>query len=253
MSLYVLLHGNPGSPEDLLELNHALRERGATEVVALSWRDPQGCPAFDHLDAEIEKVLAQAKTEHWCLVGYSYGAYVALGLLAQQGSLRQSALRHRPALLTLINPYLVVDKPLSVAARAVLSTPGLGSFILGRGLAKRATDFVDNVFAPTRPAADIRANLTSRLNSTGCWRQAASAKQFQQDNPLAPVTRLPCPGVVFNGAEDKVSRWSVHKDPLRGVNAHLRIEVVENAGHALPWTHTEQLAQTITDKMTTSL
>lgn len=234
MSVVLAIHGNPGAPEDFAYLADRLAA-GGTELVA-----PELSPGPDGLDgiiAQLDAIVRDRASEKLVLVGYSWGAYVALQYV-RMGS-------REPAALILVNPYLVVTTPLPAVVAGVANVPVLGPALLSCAAPRLAHGFLEDTFFPASPPAPIPAAWAEQLASPATWHAAIRRKRGQQGAPLPSITALPDPTLVLIGADDRVARWSEQRRPLQGVEAQLEIRVIPGAGHSLPWTHVDAIASAI--------
>ncbi|GIW72293.1 MAG: hypothetical protein KatS3mg102_1835 [Planctomycetota bacterium] len=231
--MVIALHGNPGTGADLEPLAARLGAQGPRVVVPS--RPPAGAP-LEELVAELDRLALEA--EQLCLLGYSWGCYLAL---------RYARLAARPpAAIVLVNPYLVAQNPLSPLVPVALGLPLLGRLLV-RGVAAKAPAFIETVFAPEPPPAETAAALRARLADPVMWRGAVRYKLLQQREPLAALAQPPARMLVVRGSADRVADWQVQQRPLAGILPRIEIEEVPGAGHGLPWTRTAELARRIAD------
>ncbi|RME72133.1 MAG: alpha/beta hydrolase [Planctomycetota bacterium] len=233
VTLWIGLHGNPGRGRDLEALLAPLRsDRSAVELPTR----PVGGASLRLLLGEIERLVAEHDAGAPVLVGYSWGAWLALQYVAQ-----------RPvAGLVLVSPYLVVERPGAPPVVWLLRAPVLGRLLLRR-VARGAQRYLEQEFAPGTPPPGVRAQRLAWLSEPTVWRGAAIYKVLQQRHPLPPLARRRAPSLVVRGACDAVADWQRQRAPIVAwIEAgSLSEQVIEQAGHALPWTHNDSLRAAI--------
>ena len=229
MTLTLLIHGNPGSAADLEPLAAAFRAAGEGEA-----RVVERAAGGESLRALTDQIDRAGSSDRLRVVAYSYGAW-----LAMQHALRGS---RKPDALVLVNPYLVVERPLSSAAALIATAPVVGDAIMRRKTPALADQFVADVFAPAQPPPDAAA-LRERLNDPAVWQGALRYKRLQQQAPLEPLDALPCPTRVIIGEADRVADWKRQMTAFGRALTAIDLRTIEGAGHALPWTHPEEVAR----------
>jgi pimeloyl-ACP methyl ester carboxylesterase len=236
----IFLHGNPGTPEDF-DLVRAEPAMADTRIVAPA--RPQGATLND-LIGELDRLVGDHRAGGVTVVGYSWGAYWALQHAASG--------RHQPDRLVLVNPYLVVENPLSALAPIALGLPAIGAAILRRSASKWTDEFITGSFRPVSPSPELRTELAGRLDDPDRWRAAVHDKRLQQANPLAPLRELSCATVVLRGERDEVGHWERQSTVLAPVASGIDETVVPGAGHALLWTHPAEVAAAISSARSAS-
>jgi pimeloyl-ACP methyl ester carboxylesterase len=228
MSLVLAIHGNPGGPEDLGWLADRLED---TEVVApaLCW----GSEGLEGLVAELDAIVRARAPEDLVLVGYSWGAWVALHYV-RSGS-------REPDALVLVNPFLVAVEPLPTAVSTLATAPVLGEPLLALAAPRLSRSFLEDTFFPAEPPPEVAELRRERLRAPATWRAAIRRREGQREAPLPDLAGLPCPAVVLLGAQDRVASWPDQRRPLLGVIDRLEIHEIPAAGHALPWTHPDEI------------
>lgn len=223
MKRAILVHGNPGRAAVLAPLEAVLVQRGfRVHAVELPMQDA----------SPIERPIVDAAAgDPAVLVGYSYGAYLAL----------RAAARARVAGVCLVNPHLVAREGLALPLKLLLSVPGLGRKLVGRGLEARVDESLGRWFGKAAPPPALRAALCD----ADLWLRAARWKDLQAREPLPALAARDLPALrVLVGEEDVGSPW---RDQA-GVIADLAPEAlrrVPGAAHALPWTHADLVADVV--------
>jgi pimeloyl-ACP methyl ester carboxylesterase len=229
VKLLIALHGNPGTGADLAGLLAPLRSDGLR--LELPTR-PEGGAGLDALVEELDRLVDEHDPEAYALLGYSWGAWLALTHAARAA--------RPPAGVALVNPYLVVEDELSPVAGAVLRVPLLGRSLLKK-VAGKAPGFVEKVFRPDAPPPELAERMERALASPALWGGAARYKLLQQRHPLPALRAAPGQLLVLRGAADAVGAWETQRRPLAGILGQPSVteRAYDGAGHALPWTHAE--------------
>lgn len=237
MSAIIYLHGNPGTPDDFALVRREAATAGDRTIAPA--RTVRPGDRIDDLVRDLDRIIGDAVVSAGSatVVAYSWGAYLALQHAVRGG--------RRPERIVLVNPYLVVENPLGALAPIVLGLPGLGSALLARSAGKWAREMVARSFAPGAPSDDQRRSLEHALGDARLWRSAVHAKRLQQTEPLPVLDSLPCPVSLLRGASDAVAHWDRQSAPLARVVASIDCQVIDGAGHALPWTHPAAVARAI--------
>lgn len=222
MKTCLLIHGSPGAPSELHPLRDALLRRDVkAELLRMPLAD--ATPVY----APIVEAARQADL----VLAYSFGCY--LTLRAHQ----DGALPNKP--LCLVNPHLTAKEGLSGAVGFLLGVPGLGRGLIGAGLPKRIDEFLTKSFSPASPPEQLR----KELNDPDLWLRAARWKQMQAGSPLRPIdpTLFAALRIVI-GTADSSSPWQDHAGVFTCLPDDALVTRVEGAGHALPFTHPDRVA-----------
>ncbi len=229
MTSALLLHGNPGTPEDFETL------RAHLPVPAQASPRPRGA-SLAELIADLDRQIERAGSET-AVIAFSWACYLALH--------HARAGQRKPERLVLVNPYLCAENPLSAVAAFMVGLPVVGPALLRRSIERRVGDFVTGMFAPAPVPPEIASSLEYRLRDVALWQAAVSDKRLQQAHPLPRLERAPCPLVIVRGAEDRSAPWERQAEILGGALAEARVVTIAGAGHALPWTHPAEIASAL--------
>lgn len=241
MKLVVALHGNPGSPADCDPLRDLLELGPGVEFLAPP-RPAEGC-AVDVLVRSLAGQVRQKPPERLALIGFSWGAYLACRLCADEAI--------RPDVMVLLNPFLVDASPLPDWMRVALATPVLRAWLLRLASGRREA-FVDKMFLPVRPAPELRSAMAQRLRGPEVWEGALRYKAEQGLAPLASVPRAACGSmVVIRGEADAIADWGAQRGALAGFESSpgAEVHVVPGAGHSLLWTHGEEVGRILREAL----
>ncbi|MCT8159056.1 alpha/beta fold hydrolase [Pseudoruegeria sp. SHC-113] len=187
--------------------------------------------------AQLQEVLEAQGVEHCDLViGYSMGGSIAAAFAADAP--------HRVGHLVLLAPAglgLTLPRWQEIAR----DVPGLGDWLmLGVGRARLAQAFRTSAAAENAPP-DILAAQLSALAQRGFLPAVLSSLRYALSEDGGPAqARLAEAGVpllAIWGAQDAVIPKSA-LGRLAQINRAARQEVLETAGHGLPYTHADSIA-----------
>lgn len=233
--LYVALCGNPGTPGDL---DGILEKVAGADNVLRFKRPPEGV-GLDQLLAKLEGEAAAKKPDSIVVIAYSWGAYLAL----KWAQVTKQSIES----LVLINPTLVAENPLSGAIKLISGLPVLGNVLLNKVAQSKTPEFIEHSFAPLTPSAEARQSMEANLNQPAAWKEAIAYKILQQNHPLEGK-KVAAKVLVIRALEDKAISWEPQRealDSLVGMGDNLILHQIEKAGHALPWTHPQVVADLI--------
>lgn len=243
----VLLHGAFGGAEDF-EATLMPLLAGKHRVIALDrpghgWSDrlrgSVNTPA-EQADA-IHAALRQAGLERADLVGFSYGGSVALSLaLRHPAFVRRLVLINTPSYGwgTGTSPiYWIARWPvLGPLLRHTLVTP-LGSWM--------QSSSVQRAFAPASIPGSFEASPASLALSPGRFLTNAEDLCVLDEFLAAQERRYPglaADTLLIAAPEDRVVGYHIHSKRLESDAPHARLIPMEEAGHALLFTHPQQVA-----------
>jgi non-heme chloroperoxidase len=258
----VLIHGYPLSGRAWDKQVPALLEAGY-RVITYDRRgfgqssQPATGYDYDTFAADLHTLLEHLDLRDAVLVGHSMGTGEVTRYLAAYGSADHHGLQlghHRPrvakaVLVSPIPPYLLAapDNPDGVpqsvfdgfTAAAVADTP---AFMKG---------FLDNYYS----MAALGGTVISYQAFQASWNQAAGASataavacigtwttDFRADLPQIDV-----PVLVLHGDGDQVLPLDKTAKRLPGLINDVQLTVIEDAPHAIPWTHAGQVNTALLD------
>ena len=243
------LHGNPGTKRDFSEICKVLAEKG---FKCYSIDRPGHMNSEELIPEEVDEWL-DAKVfsefiENICdgkahIVGYSLGCFLACKLAEKYPENVKS--------LTLIAPFMKPndssEKPSSIPALS--KNPIIGT-ILGVLLPlltpNKMTSHFENVFHPEEVALDYIETYLPRYTRFETLIAMMSdknsminiCKEVHQD-----LNKIKCPVNVISGKMDAVCSAEEQVEVLKEALPDLNLKEFESAGHGLPYTHAEEIAE----------
>lgn len=215
-------HGSPGTTDDFAELSKELPELRLVPLSRAGYPDDGGASA-------------PAGPAIYC--GYSWGTLPCI----------QAALADEAAGgVILIAPYLFPTGA-GLLKKAVLRAPLLGKALLKKKGPQIVEELLVKSAHPAQVPASYRA-LAGRLSRPETLRQAVQEKEKLRFDVLAALRALAgreVPLALLWGAQDQTSAEAQHVAPVREAAPGLFERKLEQAGHALLWTHPQQLAAAI--------
>lgn len=207
-------HGSPGLPEDFSALAETLGK-------------------FIQMPGETDFLSANA-------VGYSWGCVRLLDECVKQGM---------PKSVTFIAPYFFPKKRAGFVKRGFLSIPFLRDAVLKKKAPAIVGQFLQTSCAPD-PVPAFVLSFTERYESTELLARAVLEKEaLRVDEPMKRkfLARAEAAGTeitVVVGDSDSTctpAQW----EWLSNLSRYKKVEI-PSAGHALIWTHRNELADAIT-------
>ncbi len=208
-------HGSPGTLDDFAELTRELPER--------------------NLVPQPRAASAPAGPAIYC--GYSWGNVPCI---------RDAAANEEARGVILIAPYLF-PAGAGLLKKAVLGAPLLGKALLK----KKGPQIVEELLVKSAHPAEVPASyraLAPRLSQPEVLRQAVQEKEKPGVDVLAALRALAkreVPLALLWGAQDQTSAEAQQVAPAREAAPGLFERKLEQAGHALLWTHPRELAAAI--------
>jgi pimeloyl-ACP methyl ester carboxylesterase len=182
----------------------------------------------------------ESSREGSVLVGYSWGSLVALRTAADSHA--------RPRAIVLIAPCLQ-PRPASALRRAIVRAPWLGTALLARcGTTLIGTMLAQSAHPCSIP--DTYQRQAARLARSVCLRQAVLEKSepgLPAAAALETVHARSIPLAVIRGTDDRISPQQDQLNAIRRCVPGVIDVCLEQAGHALPWTHPLEVARAIQD------
>ncbi len=213
-------HGSPGSPRDFLHLKLLLPELN-----------------FIFLDRVINIANNLTNESPTVQLGYSFGCVMAI-ISASKNPKTQKVL--------LIAPHIFPENKPGLILTSLLGIEFLAYKILTKAAAKKIEKMLVKSSHPY-PVSDKYKEAAKEYLKIKRLKHAILEKNYDKKELTFALKNLQernIPIVIIYGDQDQSSEYDQHIKPLlqlKNVNA-LKIE---NAGHALLWTNTEELAKTI--------
>jgi pimeloyl-ACP methyl ester carboxylesterase len=228
----------PSNPLNGQEFDHLLKDFELLRFQTTIHKRPL---TGSKLESLIQSIHATAKLEGDApitLVGYSWGAYLAMAYLKRFPENVEGVL--------LINPLLTDNHPLSRKEKFLFATPILRSLILkfrGKKLANRC---LNSFFAPSVPPQELNSLLMPSLLPSKVWRGAACYKKMMHQHPLPnDFSEIQVPIRILCGESDQVAHSEEQLALLKSIES-MNVKIISSAGHALLWTHQEEVLVELT-------
>jgi pimeloyl-ACP methyl ester carboxylesterase len=226
-------HGSPGTPADFDLLGRELAPRRLIGLVR------RGYPRDEEDGAQVLDQGAFSDEAVFC--GYSFGALACL----RDAAARESGV----AGVILISPY-IFPKKMGLMKRALVGAPGLGKALLRKKGAQIVEELLLKSSHPREVPAAYR-ELAARLARPE--RLARSVQEREEPGldareALRRLARKKVPLALLWGAQDQTSSEAEQVAPVRELVPNGLFERrLDNAGHALLWTHPAELAAAIVE------
>lgn len=209
-------HGSPGVPEEFDLVAEKLKDVRVVPVQRGSF--PLGERAF--------------------VLGYSWGSLLAL---------REAALRAEWVQgIILVSPYLVALDPPGFLKKTLLRTPALGNLLLSRARGQVLERFLEKSSSPV-PISKAYRECVEESFTVSVLRESVFEKQaggLSAESALQKVKQAQIPVQVIWGDRDLTSDEKIQIQPIREILGGAFQEVkIPSAGHALIWTHAEEVAR----------
>ena len=239
----VLVHGLPGSAYDWKSTQEALVDRGyrvlAYDRVGYGYSDPnpEGVYTVESSAHDLLALLENAGLRDVTLVGWSYGGAASMSAALQDSS--------RIGRLVLVGSAGYLEAPPALPAAAEWAMNGILSWVAYVPPAELWLQgaFSEQAFFPSSLPDWWLPQLSANFQQPGtevAWLGEQATVAWDGPDPRP----IPRPILVAHGDKDalvplEVGEW-LHE---RSMNS--RLWVVEDAGHMLPVTHSEALADQI--------
>lgn len=233
MKMLLCLHGNPFQGQEFDALLPALQGDFNPVVVKRLLNATS-------LESLIQSINATAKVSGggpFGIVAYSWGAYLALAY--------HNRFPENVTGIVLINPLVNETKKVCPFGKTLLSIPLIGNLTLKLRSKKMAAGLLERTFSPEKPSSEVRKNLEKDLLPPQVWRGSLKYKKLMLTHPLKELSPSTCKIKVLYGAQDSVAPMEEQQTTLAPLS--VKSVVIPQAGHALPWTHTATVLDTIRD------
>jgi pimeloyl-ACP methyl ester carboxylesterase len=226
-------HGSPGSPADFSLLAEIINQKAGGRAVVIA-KARAGYPV-SALGAGMGAAGVGGPSKRKLLLGYSWG--VAECLL-------EAAIVEDLTGVVLVAPYLFA-KPLGATGKMLLKTPGLSELILSLIASKTIEKFLVSSSSP-KAVPDAYRTHGATLKNVAALKAAVFEKEGKSEDvhhAIAALARRQTPVLILRGDADQTSDELVHIAPLRSAFKNVKEIVFKGAGHAIPWTHADALAE----------
>lgn len=215
----VCYHGSPGLPDDFKLLEKFLPELQLVKLTRKGYGNGDVNFSGDSV-----------------ILGYSWGVIDAI-LSADE---KPKSVKG----IILVSPYAFPQPKVGWIKKAILNTPFVSDLILAAAGGKVISKMLVDTSYPL-PVPKEYQNAAKQLVRPKIVRTALAEKSLDRNNfelCLKRVGNLHIPVAIIWGAEDRVGRPSEQIDPLRAhISFNLEKELLR-AGHAIVWTHPQDLA-----------
>jgi olefin beta-lactone synthetase len=216
----VFHHGSPGTSKDFHQLSHKLGD-------------------FELIYCERMKGQKQEGNIH---VGYSFGCTQALIQAAEQ--------KEKAELIFLIAPYIFIDKQMSPIMKAILNLPIISNILLAKMAPGSIDKMIKNSSYPLTPTPeyieDAKRYLDPKVLKHSLFEKIDTLPRLSK--ALEALKKAGTKIILIRGAQDQTSPLQQQITPLKE-----RLETIEycleNAGHALLWSHNDRIAQIIKENI----
>ncbi len=216
----VFHHGSPGTPADFKHLLGYLKD----QKTVLTDRN-----------TDSRSNTTQNEQIH---IGYSFGCVEAL--------INASESLEKTQAVVLIAPYIFVDKKLSPVMKLILSAPIISDFLLSKMGSKAIEQMLKNSSHPQSPPSiyteDAKFYKTAKVLRTSLFEKVGKLPKVAE--ALEKIKQAKIPVVLIRGAEDLTSPLIQQITPLKQ-RINVQEYCLEQAGHALLWTHPKRLSEII--------
>lgn len=217
-------HGSPGHPDDFLHIKRHLK----TDIALCT-------PHRLHQEVQVNGERVE--------LGYSFGAVAAL----------QTALKNDVKKIILISPFIIPSEKPSGLKKCILRTPAIGALLLGlagkKGIDKMLLESSYPAQVPETYTQDsLNYIIPKRL------RQSILEKDIDEQSINELLAAHAAKGskiYILRGREDKTSEVSKQIKPIIEITKAKEV-IFDMAGHALLWTHPQELAEQIAQLVNSS-
>lgn len=221
MTKVYFIHGNPGSLSDGDTLKRKLSKN--VEYISVDGYSDSWVHAIKN---DPDKAI---------IVAHSWGCYRALSFMSE--------IENNIERIFLINPYLKSESVLSCAAKALLSTPLLGKFLIKSNHKKSFENFFSKMISPEKPSDNqYYAEKLKQLSDPESWIKAVYGKNIQQSQPLSRKSDVL--GIAYFGLRDESMNLDLQRGELKNFR-YIKEKVFKDSGHGLLWSHAEAIAEDI--------
>ncbi len=210
----VSFHGSPGGPEDFSQISKLLKHN------------------FLHTDRQKNSIIEKEELDQQSIfIGYSWGCRELFRFLKSNPS--------SPQLVILISPYLFAE-PIGLFKKLILSTPFIGNKILSKMSKKAIDSFLSKSSHPQDVPSEYQ-DYKKHLLKTKVLKQSL----FEKDLFSLDDVNKRTPILLIWGESDQTSNYDQQIAPLIKHTESINIKKISSGGHALPWTHSQEVADLI--------
>lgn len=233
MTKIIFHHGSPGSPNDFSHLKKQLKDHQDLELITVD-------RVFEKIDGNKEKIKEQTKSATIQL-GYSFGCTRALKYAVKNKNTK---------LVILVAPYLFPTKKPGAVMKGLLLFDTFRNLALPALAKKSIEGMLKESSHPKAIPETYQADAKEYFNAQRLAHSILE-KDIKHEKILKRLDELKAkniPVIVIMGEGDQTSYRGQNKenqfDPLLTFK-NIHIKTIPEAGHALLWTHTKELAQLV--------
>jgi acyl-CoA synthetase (AMP-forming)/AMP-acid ligase II/pimeloyl-ACP methyl ester carboxylesterase len=208
----ITFHGSPGGPSDFRAIEKLVDH------------------TFVHTN-RYERSSFETSKEKYILIGYSWGCRELIKFYENN--------KDKVEKIIFISPYMF-NVTVSKVKNTILCTPVIGNLLLKRVAPKAIEQFIHSSSSPLSPTQDYLSQLEN-LSRVDIVRKSTVEKDLMVPSDVS----ISVPTLVIYGKEDSTSSWKRQIEPLKEIIKDLQIETLENAGHAITWTNSKDVANFI--------
>lgn len=233
----LFLAGIPELPSDFESVQEFLKSSGTENL--LTYKKPDQISSLSALIDDLESFLAKnvGTGQVVNVVGYSWGCFLISTWLPKT--------RFVPQYIIFVAPTLKVKEPTSPVVYALTGLPVVGKILIKKKVESIKDEYLQKSFSPSKAKSFLSDEDLQLLSQPETWQAALRYKRLMEDAETREQWNLPCERLtVIYGAEDtSVPPLSVEKSVEQMVGPTITKIKLENAGHALPWTHSKEIAE----------
>jgi acyl-CoA synthetase (AMP-forming)/AMP-acid ligase II/pimeloyl-ACP methyl ester carboxylesterase len=218
---FITFHGSPGTPYDFEPLKRA--------IVQAKW---DGFIRYTETAPEVQT----SKSKFTIAIGFSYGCTEAIHFAAKNKNVDA---------LILIAPYLHPGKQ-SLLKKLIVVLPVIGTAILNGKKEDVINEFVTKSASPVQ-APSYYLEYAEHLKNPQLLKAAVWEKKEQASELKESLENLKQRNISIHTIYGKQDQTSAYNDQIAPLLKEYQttIEIIENAGHALPYTHVAETAKSI--------
>ena len=210
-------HGSPGAPDDL---NSIKQEGSDHEWLNLTRLE------FQNTEIRSEDIL----------IGYSFGASLILKKVATSD--------FKPKCIILIAPY-VLAKPVGTLKKVILNLPILGNKILK----SKADSAIEQMLIDSSLPAQVTntyKKVAQKYKEVSLLKESILEKNITTSSMERYLTSTDQEIHIIQGNQDQTSKMD-HIEFIQKFSKKVSLKIIKDAGHAIPWTHTEEVKKELTN------
>ncbi|MEE2961305.1 MAG: alpha/beta hydrolase [Myxococcota bacterium] len=225
----LLFHGSPGGPKDFLHIKEGLKDYHFRDVIR---------PGYETFQTGNSQIGAPTLPSPTILMGYSWGAVAAL---------RTADLNLEQTSAIILAAPILFPNPQGLFRKLILNAPFVSDIIIRRKSPAILDEFIKQTCFPA-PCPEGYRDWLEEITVPDILKQCVKEKiEIALDIPaiLSRINLQEIPVFVIWGDQDQ----SVHEieqiRPIRSRLSNLQEAKLHGAGHALMWTHHQEVQKSI--------